>query len=268
MRTFAERLSELAQNGYRLAEAQAKVAHDALLLAMHKSGFKENCTIKGGVVMCELSRESRRTTMDLDIDFMHCSISEKSIRRVVSRWARRSGLSISIYGPVVELRQEDYRGKRVYLDITDGSIRNPVRTKVDIGVHVREDMVQEQRRFSALSEERTATLFANSREQIFAEKLLSLIRHGIMSTRTKDVFDLYYLSTVVSNRKLRSFLRALIFENDKCPLHDKAAILVAVQRTFASRRFLQDMASPKSNWLGLPPQQVTEALLSYLASVL
>ena len=82
MKTFAEQLSTLASAGYRVAEAQAKVAHDAILLAMYKSGFKKNCTVKGGVVMCELTSEIRRTTMDIDIDFMHCSISDASIRKV------------------------------------------------------------------------------------------------------------------------------------------------------------------------------------------
>ena len=32
MKSFAEQLSELAKAGYRVAEAQAKVAHDAILL--------------------------------------------------------------------------------------------------------------------------------------------------------------------------------------------------------------------------------------------
>ncbi len=40
MRTFAEQLADLAKAGYRIAEAHAKVAHDAILFAMHKSGFK------------------------------------------------------------------------------------------------------------------------------------------------------------------------------------------------------------------------------------
>jgi hypothetical protein len=48
MKSFAEQLADLAKAGYRVAEAQAKVAHDAILLAMYKSGFKKNCTVKGG----------------------------------------------------------------------------------------------------------------------------------------------------------------------------------------------------------------------------
>ena len=88
MEPFANQLAALTADGYKMAEAQAKVAHDAILFAMHKSGFKKNCTVKGGVVMCELTKKVRRTTMDIDVDFMHYSISDTSIRRVVARWAR------------------------------------------------------------------------------------------------------------------------------------------------------------------------------------
>lgn len=267
MKSFAEQLAELFNAGYRIAEAQAKVAHDAILLAAYKSGFKKNCTVKGGVVMCELTKDIRRTTMDIDIDFVHCSISEASIRKVVARWARLTGFDISIFGTILDLRQEDYRGKRVYLDISDGSIRKPVRTKVDIGVHIYKDLRQVERRFGALSDEKRATLFSNSCEQMFAEKLLSLIRHGVMSTRTKDVFDLHYLSGIVNRRRLKPFVNALILQNGKCPLRDPVRIMDSIGKTFGSKRFLRDMASPKSNWLGLPPAKVTSDVLAYLRKV-
>ena len=267
MKTFAEQLSALAGAGYRVAEAQAKVAHDAILLAMYKSGFKKNCTVKGGVVMCELTSEIRRTTMDIDIDFIHCSISDASIRKVVARWARITGFRMSIFGTILELRQDDYRGKRVYLDISDGSIKKPVRTKVDIGVHTHTDLLQIERKFYALSEERKATLYSNSCEQMFAEKLLSLIRHGVMSTRSKDVFDMHYLLGRVNRRRLKAFVTALILRNRKCPLREPMRILDSIGKTFSSKRFLRNMASPRSNWTGLPPTKVVNDIMEYLRSL-
>ena len=268
METFANQLAALTAAGYKMAEAQAKVAHDAILFAMHKSGFKKNCTVKGGVVMCELTKKVRRTTMDIDIDFVRCSISETSVRRVVARWARASGLKITVFGTVKDLRQEDYRGKRVYLDITDGSIGAPVRTKVDIGVHTHATIPQDERRFEALTGEKAATLFANTREQIFAEKLLSLIKHGALSTRAKDVFDLYYLTGDVNRRTLRNVLRDLVLQNKKCPIREPLKILEAVGRTFQSKRFVRDMSGAKANWLKLPPTEVTADVLSFLQQML
>ena len=268
MKSFAEQIAALSEAGYRTAEAQSKVAHDAILLAMYKSGFKKNCTVKGGVVMCELTKDIRRTTMDLDVDFVRYSISEATIRRVVARWARLTGFKITIFGTILELRQDDYRGRRVYLDISDGSIRKPVRTKVDIGVHTHTELLQVERRFGALASEKAATLYSNSCEQIFAEKLLSLIRHGVMSTRTKDVFDLHYLSGIVNQRRLKQSVDSLILHNPRCPLRNSARIIDAISKTFSSKRFLRDMASPKSNWLGLPPHKVVSDVLACVKRIL
>ena len=69
-----------------LAAAQAKVAHDTILLAMNKSGFKPNGTIKGGVVMSHITNDIRRTTMDMDIAFIHRSISDLSYSVLSEDW--------------------------------------------------------------------------------------------------------------------------------------------------------------------------------------
>ncbi len=53
MRPFAEQIETLVARGYGQAAAQAKVAHDAVLLAMDVCGFKKHSTVKGGIVFLE-----------------------------------------------------------------------------------------------------------------------------------------------------------------------------------------------------------------------
>lgn len=72
MKSLKEQIDDLMLGGYSTDTARAKVVHDAVLLAMHKSGFKSNSTIKGGVVMSSLTGDVRRATMD--IDFIHYSL--------------------------------------------------------------------------------------------------------------------------------------------------------------------------------------------------
>jgi len=268
MRTFAQQIADLQHEGYTLAEAQAKVAHDAILCAIGRSGFKPNSTIKGGVVMCELTKELRRTTMDLDIDFVRYSISKTAITRIVAKWAHDSGYRIAISGDIQDLRQQDYRGKRILLDISDGSTKVPLRTKIDIGVHSHTEIVQEERRFAILSHETDRTLYANTPEQVFTEKLLSLLRHGILSTRTKDVFDMYYLSKRLNRKRLRQMLDVLVLSNPNSPIQVPGEIIAAIGRTFQSKRFMRDMASPKSNWLNESPEKVSSGLISFLSTIL
>ena len=47
MKPFAEQIEALMELGYGQAAAQAKVAHDAVLLAMDVCGFKKHSTMLG-----------------------------------------------------------------------------------------------------------------------------------------------------------------------------------------------------------------------------
>ncbi len=77
-------LREMRQNyindGYEPLDASAKVCQDILLAKISKSSLNRNITIKGGVVMHNISRDSRRATMDLDFDFIKYSLDDKSIK--------------------------------------------------------------------------------------------------------------------------------------------------------------------------------------------
>ena len=47
-----------------------------------------------------------------------------------------------------------------------------------------------------------ASLLINSDEQMLAEKLRSLLKFGPLSTRFKDVYDIYYLKDKVDRIKI------------------------------------------------------------------
>lgn len=67
------------ENGYGDANAQAKVCQDLILKAIATSRFNRNVTIKGGVVMRSKTGNVRRTTQDIDLDFIKYSLSDASI---------------------------------------------------------------------------------------------------------------------------------------------------------------------------------------------
>ena len=254
MKPLKEQIDELRAKGYSAVLASAKVVHDVVLLAIGRSGFKANGTLKGGVVMSVLTRDIRRATLDMDIDFIHHPISATGVRRFVNRLARSMPeLAVSIRGRIIDLKHEDYRGKRIFLVVKDKSIPRGIRTKIDIGVHTHEAIKQVDILFDVPSDECVASLQANSIEQIFVEKLLSLLRHGVVSNRTKDVFDLYYLSDKVSVGKVKSYLRELIYESKRCRANTKAEMVRMLEIIFAARPFLRRLNNAKANWLQVDP---------------
>ena len=82
-------LTELVKNyissGYKINDAEAKVCQDIILIKISKSPFYNNVTIKGGVVMHNISNDKRRATKDLDIDFIRYSLSDESIKEFISK---------------------------------------------------------------------------------------------------------------------------------------------------------------------------------------
>lgn len=70
-------------NGYGDINAQAKVCQDIVLKAIASSSLSRNVTIKGGVVMRSKSKNIRRATQDLDMDFIRYSISNEAINEFI-----------------------------------------------------------------------------------------------------------------------------------------------------------------------------------------
>ena len=117
---FEKLRGKLIAKGYSTDTANAKIAHDVVIAAVKAAGFHDNLTVKGGVVMSGITNVVRRATMDMDVDFLRYSLADASIRKFVARLNRVSDCKIAISGAIKPLKQQEYKGKRIYLRVTDG----------------------------------------------------------------------------------------------------------------------------------------------------
>ena len=179
------------ENGYSDANARSKVSQDIILKAIASSSINHNITVKGGVVMRSKTGDIRRATQDLDLDFIKYSLEDESINDFVKKINCLNGVSISRIGKIEDLKQQDYQGKRIYLTITD--LENiTIKTKLDLGVHNKLDIEQEEYCFDVDFDDDGANLLINPTEQMIIEKLRSLLKFGPISTRYKDIFDILF----------------------------------------------------------------------------
>lgn len=252
-----EEIEKLRELGYNEANAQARLCQDIVLNAISRSALHENVTIKGGVVMRNLSRNTRRATQDIDLDFIRHSIGEDSIREFVGMLGQKSMLSVAIDGEIEDLRHQDYNGKRVHILIEDarGTV---ISGKLDIGVHKDMDIAQEDFCFDICFQEESVSLLMNSREQIIAEKLKSLLRFGTGSTRYKDIFDICYLSEDIDKEKLMRCIRRYIFEDSTIAVSTTEDIAARMRQILRNKGFIQKVRSSRKNWLDLPLEAVME----------
>ena len=106
-----EEIDKIREEGYNEANAEARLCQDILLKAISESSLKRNVTIKGGVVMRNLSKSARRATQDIDLDFICYSISDESIRAFIDKLNQMDGLKFTLNKPIKELNHQDYSGK-------------------------------------------------------------------------------------------------------------------------------------------------------------
>ena len=263
MATIREMIQKANADGYTDEYAEAKVCQDIVLKALAESGLSRNATIKGGVVMRSISHDARRATQDMDIDFIRYPLRDEAILDFIERLNCLGNIRIEQTGEITELRQQDYRGKRVYVVISDETGYS-IESKIDLGVHNDLSIEQEEYCFDIACFEDGANLLINSKEQMFAEKLRSLLKFGPNSTRYKDM---YYLSGFVDKERLMTYMGRLIFDDAGMRENDISDVLRRVEATFTSRQYVSRLSISRKNWLDTDTQVVLDKLVEFLRSL-
>lgn len=256
----------LVAEGYSDDAAYAKIAHDIVLKAVRDSGFHDNLTVKGGVVMSSLTDVARRATMDMDLDFLRYPLANDAIRRFISGMNRVAPCRIRIVGKIETLRQQEYKGKRVRLSLTDETGFS-IETKIDLGVHTRLDVEQTERIFKVVVDDNRFSLLVNPNEQILVEKLKSLLRFGSATTRFKDIFDIYYLSQRVRRAAVKKLMKVYIFDDAMMRENGVPDILNRLGRIFGNKAFMRSLARPVNAWLDVPAEKATADITTFISSL-
>ena len=265
MATIKEMIRQAKADGYVDDNAEAKVCQDVVLRAISESTFSRNVTIKGGVVMRSISKDARRATQDMDIDFIRYSLGDDSIRQFINKLDCLEDIHIRQTGEITELKQQEYHGKRVYIIISDDA-GDSIESKIDLGAHKNLNIEQEEYCFDIACYDGSATLLINSKEQMFTEKLRSLLKFGPNSTRYKDVFDMFYLTDKVDTTKLLQYIDIFVLSDPGMRENDMGAVVRRITRTFSSKRYIDKLTNSKKNWIGEEIPVITARLIEFLIS--
>ena len=252
--------------GYETNDVESKASQDIILSKISKSKFKNHITIKGGVVMHSISNDKRRATRDLDLDFIKYSLEDKSILDFINILnSVDDGIYIEVVGRITPLHHQDYNGKRVFIKIKD-NYNNEIDTKLDIGVHKLFEIEQDDYCFKLDALNENVSLLINSMEQIFTEKLKSLLRLGARSTRYKDLFDFYYLINEcdLDKNKLIKTFNIYIYNDQNMRENNIHDIYHRLSKILNSRIYKNNLNNPKVNWLDISVNSAIQAVLKYI----
>lgn len=256
-------MNHYQESGLTRELAAARVCQDIVLKAIAIGPLSRNVTIKGGVVMQSLTNDIRRATRDIDLDFIHYSIEDESIREFVKRLDCIEGIKLEIVGNIEELKHQDYHGKSIKVRISD-NYGTYVESKIDIGVHKHLELEQEEYCFDVCMDENGASLLKNSKEQSVAEKLRALLIFGSNDKRYKDIYDMYYFKDSLNIEKLNKSIQVLIFNDEGMRENTMEDIVKRVESAFKDKRYLKQIASSRQRWIDEDVEVITVGIVEFL----
>lgn len=250
-------------DGYTNRNAVQKMCQDVVLSRIGSSSLSGNITVKGGVVLMAISGDKRRATQDMDIDFIRYSLDDDSILAFINNLSDKE-VKIEAISEISNLNHQDYGGKRVWIQLSD-DFGNNYSTKLDIGVHKDLDVLQDELCFDISFTKNGVSLLANSKEQIFVEKLRSLLKHGIASTRYKDVFDFYYLinKTALDKERFTNYLSRYVLLDRKMKINSFVEISRNLSLILNNKRFKHMLTLARNNWLEVEVDDVVSSILDF-----
>ena len=264
-----EKIDNYQELGLSLVDATAKVCGEIILYKISKSPTAHSVTIKGGVVLMNISKDLRRATRDLDLDFIKYSLADESIAEFIKKLNQvDDNIKLKIKYPITELKHQDYNGKQVMLEFIDDSGKK-YNFKLDIGIHKNLKLEQKEFCFDLASIPETVTLLINTKEQILSEKLKSLLKIGPASSRYKDIFDFYYLIKInpVNKNKLKELLDDYIINDPDMWENNYEDIYNRLSDIFKNKEYFNDLKQARYNWLELPAKEVVNEILEYFKSL-
>jgi len=256
-------------NGLDEIYANAKVCQDVILTHIFKSNYRNHITVKGGLVMFNLTNDLRRATVDIDFDLIRISIADNEIYKIFEK-SNLKGININVdIAGIKELSHQDYKGKRIPLSITD-TFGNRLSIIIDVGVHTEYNILQDELCFDTGIEKESLNLLVNSKEQIFVEKIIPLVRFGAVSTRYKDLFDIYWLikNTDMDKEKINVILREKVFFFGINDIYNINNLITLFEKTLSKSDFIKKLMNRKNNWLDINDKELKNTITNYLESLI
>lgn len=195
---------------------------------MEKSPYRHSFIIKGGLLISSLIGIDNRTTMDMDVTVKGIALTEENIAKIVKEILAidvQDGIDFVFEG-IREIRESDeYENYRVSFSAHYGRINNPMKMDITTGDAITpREMIYE---YPLMFDEGHIEVMAYPLETILAEKIETIIRRNIATTRMRDFYDAYLLYKL---------------HEDKINFESLAR---AIENTSGKREYLDDLADYK-----------------------
>jgi hypothetical protein len=163
------------------------------------SEYRNSFILKGGMLIAAIVGIDTRTTMDMDATMKGRKLEQSEIVEIFEEILRipvADEVSFSYRG-IEEIREEaDYPGYRVSIEAVLDKTRQTLKVDVTTGDYVTPKEIEYN--FRLMFEDRTISIMAYNIETVLAEKFETILTRGVTTTRMRDFYDIYILTTTQS----------------------------------------------------------------------
>ena len=177
------------------------------------SPYRNNCILKGGVLVSAIVGLENRSTMDIDATIKNLPLSLQSVQKVVNEITSvelDDGMTFEIKNISTIMDEMDYAGIRIVLDTILDSMRTTLKIDLSTGDVITPSEISYS--YKLLFENRTISILAYNLETVLAEKLETILSRGTANTRMRDFYDVHALENTHANNIDLEVLRAA-FQN-------------------------------------------------------
>jgi len=268
--TLIDLVKLMRNDGFNQNRARVKVCQEVFMMKLSMSHYKESVLFKGGTIMYQLSKEIRRSTEDVDIDVIKLSITNQNLIDILNEIGSidtGNGVTFTVIeNQISALKHESYEDKRVILLFKDQS-DNALKLKLDKGIHTNYHIRQSSIVFDLVSSDDGIELLANPVEQMIVEKTSSFIVFGILSTRIKDLYDIFYLISnhEYSKIKVIKIVEALFINTKQIKSLNQ---YVGMMNELLQSEMLVNNMARSDNWTGSDLSSIISNLNNFFSSLL
>lgn len=170
---------------------------ECFLARLSVSEYNEKFVVKGGMLIAAIVGLDTRSTMDLDTTLRNLPLTEEKITEVVEAICKIDMKDDVVFTvkSIDPIRKDDiYGGYCVRLDAVYDTIVTPLSIDVSTGDVITPDAVKYE--FSGIfDEDIRISLWGYNIETVIAEKVETILRRGVFTTRPRDYYDVYILGT-------------------------------------------------------------------------
>lgn len=170
---------------------------ECFLTRLSVSEYSEKFVVKGGMLIAAIVGLDTRSTMDLDTTLRNLPLTEEKITEAMNTICKLDMKDdvLFIVKAIEPIRRDDiYGGYSVRLDALYDTIVTPLSIDVSTGDVITPDAVKYE--FSGIFDKDTRiSLWGYNIETVIAEKVETILRRGVFTTRPRDYYDVYILGT-------------------------------------------------------------------------